>query len=1068
VAGTIYSGTYVNGIVLGNPATQNPAAITATGKVSRTGVALLGEAGTAWTVSNSGTIEGIGTASDGIYLRAGGRLTNNPSGLISGSVNGVAVGNATGTVVNSGKIEGTGTASGGIYLIDGGSIANRSGGLITGGIRGITVGHSAGNVANLGTITGTGTSGGGIWLIAGGSLSNGASGSTAALIDGRGTAVTIGSTAAGRGTVANFGIIKSTTGDGAFLAAGGTVKNFGTIKAIGTGGTGVFLAGGSVTNGSSTSPKALIAGGDGVFVTVATGAVTNYGTISGPIGSGIDLQSGGTIINGSSASATALIGGGDGVFVTGATGAVTNFGTIKAATGEGVFLVAGGIVRNFGTIESAGTAYYGVVDKKGAVINGSSASTKALIEGVGGVFLNGTATTGAVANFGTIKATTGRGVMLDGGGTVSNFGTIESARLGVGIRSAVGTISNFGTIISTNTTTGGAVWSAKGGVVTNGASGSSAALITAERFAVYIGGNSGTHYVGAVGTVTNFGTIETSGSYSAVLLVAGGTVRNFGVIDGYRGIHIESAAGILTNNGVVRSLATGGTASRGVELDAGGTVGNLGTINSSAGDGVFLAAGGHVNNGVSSKPSALIKGGVDGAVMEGAAATITNFGTIEGSLTASPVSTLGVALAAGGTVANHGLIAGGSYGIGFGTTASAGTVVNSGTITGKVGFAVGAGNTAGNALANSGRIVGTGGRAVVFGGGDDVLTVDPGAVFVGAVEGGGGANKVIEGTHGLLNVAGFSGFETILLANGGTDTLALSNANFAGVTASSITIDGGNAGNSVNAAGLTGTKRIVAVGGAGKDSFTGGAGNDFFYFRDANLAATDVVKGGGGSDTLVVTTAGIVHAAGVNGVETYRLGNGATDTLALTNSNFVKVSGLSVSPGAVPTITVFGGNAGNWVSAAGVAAGDRLVVHGGAGIDTLTGGAGGDVFYADGKATMTGGAGANEFVFTATGADKITDFHVSAKNELVFSSSGFNLGLGGGSATPRELTTAQATELFVANTTGKFANAGQRLAYDKSSGQLFAGAHGSAGSEQLVATLSDHAAIAATQLFYIR
>ncbi len=196
--------------------------------------------------------------------------------------------------------------------------------------------------------------------------------------------------------------------------------------------------------------------------------------------------------------------------------------------------------------------------------------------------------------------------------------------------------------------------------------------------------------------------------------------------------------------------------------------------------------------------------------------------------------------------------------------------------------------------------------------------------------------------------------------------------------------------------------------------------------------------------------------AGFSGFETIVLFKGGVDTLTLRTANFTGVTGA--------TITVTDGNEGSTVSASGVAAADHIVVHAGKGADVLTGGLGNDVFYAGGDTTMTGHIGANEFIFTAPGSNTIKDFHVSATNELVFSNAGFNLGLAGGTATPTELTAAQAATLF---TTGNFTAASQRLAYDNSTGQLFAGSDGSGGPKSLVATLTDHAAIGASQLFFI-
>ncbi|MGH7058852.1 MAG: hypothetical protein ACREFH_00580 [Stellaceae bacterium] len=83
----------------------------------------------------------------------------------------------------------------------------------------------------------------------------------------------------------------------------------------------------------------------------------------------------------------------------------------------------------------------------------------------------------------------------------------------------------------------------------------------------------------------------------------------------------------------------------------------------------------------------------------------------------------------------------------------------------------------------------------------------------------------------------------------------------------------------------------------------------------------------------------------------------------------------------------------------------------------------------------------------------------------MFSSSGLNLGLAGTSA-PLQFTGAEASTLFTTNATGKFANTSQRLLYDTANHELFASADGSGGTSHLVASLTDHASIAATQLFF--
>ncbi|MGC2524663.1 MAG: hypothetical protein WA417_18825, partial [Stellaceae bacterium] len=260
--------------------------------------------------------------------------------------------------------------------------------------------------------------------------------------------------------------------------------------------------------------------------------------------------------------------------------------------------------------------------------------------------------------------------------------------------------------------------------------------------------------------------------------------------------------------------------------------------------------------------------------------------------------------------------------------------------------------------------------------------------------GGGGSNELVMTTAGTVLAGGVSGVGSYVLANGGANSLTLANANFGGLGGAAIWVYGGNSGNTVNAAALTGSNRIVAFGGAGADTLTGGAGNDTFEFAAANLASTDKVSGGGGTNFLQMTSSGTVLAGGVSGVEVYDLASTGANRLTLANANFAGVSGGS--------IRVNGGNAGNRVDAAALTGANHVVAVGGAGADT---------FIVGRNATLTGGGGADLFEFTTPGstaaptADTITDF-TAGTDRIAFSNAGFSLGLAGASATPHALPTS--------------------------------------------------------------
>ncbi|MBV9825088.1 MAG: hypothetical protein JO001_05380, partial [Alphaproteobacteria bacterium] len=267
----IYSGTYRNGIVLSNPAVQNPTTITATAYVtnqtmSYAGDAVYGTNAAAWLVSNAGTIVGTGqSVADGIRLVGGGTIVN--SGNITGALGGVDIAGATGTVINYGHIAGLGAPgiyANGVYLQNGGYVANRGAGAVISGVAFGVLGQDNLTVINSGTIATTGADADTI------------------------TADDINAATAGPATIVNFGLISHIAGSGSgsaiYLGAGGLITNYGTIS-----------------GSASGSPPANGTGGyPGVISTrLNPTTVVNLGLITNPGNAdGVNLLAGGLVING--------------------------------------------------------------------------------------------------------------------------------------------------------------------------------------------------------------------------------------------------------------------------------------------------------------------------------------------------------------------------------------------------------------------------------------------------------------------------------------------------------------------------------------------------------------------------------------------------------------------------------------------------------------------------------------------------------------------------------------------------------------------------------------------------
>ncbi|OWT73778.1 MULTISPECIES: autotransporter domain-containing protein [unclassified Achromobacter] len=146
------------------------------------------------------------------------------------------------------------------------------------------------------------------------------------------------------GSVTNNGLINADKGTAVGLTGGDYLQNNGTITGHDVG---VYIAGGTLVNGSSADNTALILSSAGTALNSPTAlTLTNYGTIASQGGQAATIA-GGTITNYGLISAT----GGDGFTMNGA-GTVDNRGTISSTTGTGVLVGANATITNSGTIES--------------------------------------------------------------------------------------------------------------------------------------------------------------------------------------------------------------------------------------------------------------------------------------------------------------------------------------------------------------------------------------------------------------------------------------------------------------------------------------------------------------------------------------------------------------------------------------------------------------------------------------------------------------------------------------------------------------------------------------------
>ena len=629
--------------------------------------------------------------------------------------------------------------------------------------------------------------------------------------------------------------------------------------------------------------------------------MANYGTIRGissSAGYAVGLDAGSLLTN----SAGGYIGAAYGVGVfTGNPAAVANSGVIA----DGIFLQAGG-----------------------SVVNGNSGSTGGLIteiespvlsDLIGDQAIDVSGAAGTVTNYGTIAADNGTGIRLQGGGTVRNnqhSALISGADIGVGI-GAAGAVVNRGTIL---------------------ASGDSGLGLSLKNSFNHTVTNSGT-ITGAGGTAVVFGAgndrliVDNGGRFNGIVSGGGGTneidfnkTGTVGLAPEYVGFSTVRLGNGAPDALTVTAAAFTGLAANTITID-GGNSGNTITAALPAIDRLAL------NGGVGTDSFSL------------SAQTLANT-AVAGGLGAD-----NVVVTTPGTVALGGLS--GVESIALSSAGKDTLVLHDANFSGVNGRTItvtgsNAGNTMAASLPASDKLVLRGGS------GADTFSLSATTLAAARISGGAGSDRLVLTGGGTVRAGGVNGVETYRLANGAVETLTLGDGNFAAVTGNTILVLGGSAGNTVNAAAVSAAHPVVFVGGAGRDSLTGGAGADTFKMNPANLGASDRLRGGAGSDRLVLLSAGAIVASGVAGIETIALSSAAKNTLTLTGANFSGVAGR--------TITVDGGNAGDTITAA-VPGVDKLVLHGGSGGDrfdlsatTLAG------------ARVTGGPGTDRLVVTTAGA----------------------------------------------------------------------------------------------------
>ncbi|WP_158928549.1 Hint domain-containing protein [Acidisphaera sp. S103] len=907
IVSTIF-GTYTSSVTL----LTNPTTIASTASISGTvsGVpSLFGPAGTAWTVTNEGTIHNAGTSTYGISFAGGGTITNAAGGVVYGHNGGIAIYGTGASVLNLGHVQFSEYGPG-VILKNGGTVINgQAGGTassasISGYNYGVQI-QSTGTAGEIGSVVNYGTidspGGKGVSLV-NGAFVNGPSGATGALVD-----AYVGVCITESGTVINFGSIAYTGGGngnyGILMVGAGTVGNAGLIEAqigIEAHADAFVLNAGSIISTGGTSGVAIqFAGGTNLLVAepgaVFVGSLSAAGTTTlelGSGGAGTLAGFGDTVTNFTSlvfeAGAQWTVAGDDsdaglgtlgiGGFTFGDTIDLTGFAAVSstfasdtlvltdAGGGHDTLSIEGAFVSGNFHLSSDGTGGTDIAFGAPPLLYGET------IDEVGIIATSETVTTGVMTLFagaspvGTIAVgttlDTGDFTLRPNGPTATDV--IVSTVFGT-YTSSVTLLTNPTTIAGTASITG----SVTGGIGVIGPSGTTWTLVNQGLIDETGIASQGISFASA-GTITNAtgGVIEATNA--GIRLNAGGSVTNQsgGTISGKYGIYGQGAAATVVNTGSIVANPTSGFA---VLLTSGGTVTNLsgGTISGLYGvrastDPATVVNAGSIGNGsslstgeaialrhggsVTNLAGGQIIAGREGIYIGGAAGTVVNAGTISGGSAAG----FGIIIATAGAITNQsGGVITGQYGI-RGDEAAV-TVINAGSIDGNL--TVGEGiyfNSTGSVTNQAGGII-TGLKAVEVTGGS---VTNAGAI---------GGNTTLATGAGVALISGGS----FTNQSGGTVT------GFVGVygktSAATVVNAGGIYGNTISGRGVS-----LAAGGS------------------VNNLTTGVITGFDG--VFAAGGATVVNAGSIGGTNAVIFASGAANRLVF-------------DPGAVFSGLVDGGNA---------------------------------------------------------------------------------------------------------------------------------------------------------------